>query len=139
MGVCTEEDEPRMAAILSEMSLLAMDAEVVASVALVALSLLDDAALIADFGGDACVAETGRDDAAALAGKLPPKWAAMAAARAALDGMGPSPTMLRKAAGDSWGAAPLVGRALPAAVDVAEMAKGVWAGGRGAPLGPRAG
>lgn len=40
----------------------------------------------------------------------------MAAAKAALDGIGPSPTMLRKAAGEMAGVVPFAGRDFPAAV-----------------------
>ncbi len=68
----------------------------------------------------------------------------MAAARAALEGMGPSPTMLRSTAGEMDGAVALAGRALVGGTGAvraaeAEAEAGVWAGGRGAPLGPRAG
>lgn len=59
----------------------------------------------------------------------------MAAANAALDGMGPSPTMVRRAAGVIEGGFPPEGMA----GRDAELLEVVCAGGRGAPLGPRAG
>lgn len=119
---------------MSEMSLLTGVAGDAASAALAAAPMVG-----ADFDDELDVAGADRGDAAALAGKLPPKWAAMAAAKAAFDGMGPFPTMLRKAPRVIWGVVPADERALPAVVEAVELVKGVCAGGRGAPLGPRAG
>jgi hypothetical protein len=115
MVVCAEDDEPRIAAILSEMSLpgAGVGEAVVTGglrsldvVCVRAMAPLDSLAPIRLAGVEAGVGEgVARVVAAALPGRLPPKWAAMAAARAALDGIGPSPTMLRSAAAGKDGGA----------------------------------
>lgn len=68
------------------------------------------------------------------AGRLPPKWAVIAAANAALDGMGPSPTMFFSMAGDMRDAA-------EAGVTVFEvlLTEPERGGGNGTPAGPLTG
>ena len=87
MVVCAEDDEPRIAAILSEMSLpgAGVGEAVVTGglrsldvVCVRAMAPLDSLAPIRLAGVEAGVGEgVARVVAAALPGRLPPKWAAM--------------------------------------------------------------